>query len=153
MVTGNRNTYDRRPPSRERSRFLATDDELSTVESEVGEFVRTVVADAGANRVVLAMSGGIDSTLTAVLAAEALGPDSVPGLGLPCAKTDGRPASEARTIADGLGIEFREIQLRPVLEAFRDAIPSSLASEGDVEAIGNVTARLRMLCAYSSRPA
>jgi NAD+ synthase len=116
--------------------------------------LRARVDEAGATGVVVAMSGGIDSTVTAALAVEALGSDRVLGLGLPCHKADRAHANEARTIAEGLGIEFYEQQLQPLLSAFEETVaagldptPTSRPNERN-RAIGNVIARLRMVCAY-----
>ncbi|NUB89817.1 NAD+ synthase [Haloterrigena sp. SYSU A121-1] len=137
--------------------FITDRPGLERVRSRIVDDIRTTVEDAGAAGVVVAMSGGIDSTATAELAVEALGSDRVLGLGLPCHKSERAGVSEARTIAEGLGIEFREIQLRPVLEAFEEAAAIELepGDDGDdacpderTHAIGNVTARLRMCCAY-----
>lgn len=136
--------------------FITDRPGLELVRSRIVDDIRTTVEDAGAAGVVVAMSGGLDSTATAELAVEALGSDKVLGLGLPCHKSERAGVSEARTIAEGLGIEFREIQLRPILEAFEETAASELESEDgdDVRpnernyAIGNVTARLRMCCAY-----
>ncbi|GAB3671139.1 NAD+ synthase [Halopiger thermotolerans] len=120
----------------------------------VGE-IRTTVDDAGAEGVVVAMSGGIDSTVTAALAVEALGSERVLGLGLPCHKSERTGVSEARTIAEGLGIDFREIQLRPLLEAFEETATPVLEPDADGDrpaernrALSNAIARLRMVCAY-----
>ncbi|ELZ20785.1 NAD synthetase [Haloterrigena salina JCM 13891] len=139
--------------------FITDRPGLELVRSRIVDDIRTTVEDAGATGVVVAMSGGIDSTATAELAVEALGSDRVLGLGLPCHKSERAGVSEARTIAEGLGIEFREIQLRPVLEAFEEAAaielePGDDASGDDARpderthALGNVIARLRMCCAY-----
>ncbi|ELY41898.1 NAD+ synthase [Natronorubrum tibetense] len=131
---------------------------LETVRSRIVSDIRSTVEDASAEGAVVAMSGGIDSTVTAALAVEALGSDRVLGLGLPCHKAEQTGVSEARTIAEGLGIEFEEIQLRPILEAFEGTVVESLESdtiEHDEDrpherthATGNVIARLRMICAY-----
>ncbi|MDQ2051135.1 NAD+ synthase [Natronolimnohabitans sp. A-GB9] len=136
--------------------FVTDRSDLDRVRSRIVDDIRTAVADAGAEGVVVAMSGGIDSTVTAALAVEALGGDRVLGLGLPCHKRDQTDVSEARTIADGLGIEFEEIRLRPVLEAFEETITDTVDdrdSDGNrpyerTHAVGNATARLRMCCAY-----
>jgi NAD+ synthase len=136
--------------------FLTDHRSLEAIRERIVDDIRTSVADAGADGVVVAMSGGIDSTLTTALAVEALGNDRVLGLGLPCHKTEAAHVSDARTIADGMGIDFEEIQLRPLLEAFEGTVASELesgaaASEGpDGRALetGNVIARLRMVTAY-----
>ncbi|ADB62375.1 NAD+ synthetase [Haloterrigena turkmenica DSM 5511] len=137
--------------------FITDRPGLELVRSRIIDDIRTTVEDAGATGVVVAMSGGIDSTATAELAVEALGSDRVLGLGLPCHKSERTGVSEARTIAEGLGIEFREIQLRPVLEAFKETAAIELESQDDGDdgrpdernhAFGNVIARLRMCCAY-----
>jgi NAD+ synthase len=135
--------------------FLTDRRSLEGVRERIVDDVRTTVAEAGADGVVVAMSGGIDSTLTAALAVEAVGSDGVLGLGLPCNKADGPHVSDARTIAEGMGIDFEEIQLRPLLEAFEETVASDLEGESDDDGptdrtreIGNATARLRMVAAY-----
>ncbi|WP_254762193.1 NAD+ synthase [Natrinema marinum] len=129
---------------------------LEAVRERIVADIRTTVADAGADGVVVAMSGGIDSTLTTALAVEAIGAENVLGLGLPCNMTDAAHVSDARTIAEGMGIEFEEIQLRPLLEAFEETVASELESPANDadrpnernHEIGNATARLRMITAY-----
>ncbi|MDG5820125.1 NAD+ synthase [Natronococcus sp. A-GB7] len=134
--------------------FITDRDALEAVRDRITDDLRRTVADAGADGVVVAMSGGIDSTVTAALAVEALGSDRVLGLGLPCHKSDRTQVNEARTIADGLGMEFREIQLQPLLGAFEETVAAEFESESADRpnernhAIGNVIARLRMCCAY-----
>ncbi|ELZ04883.1 NAD+ synthase [Natrialba asiatica] len=136
--------------------FIIDRSRLETVRSRIVRSIQTLVADASADGVVVAMSGGIDSTVTAALAVEALGADNVLGLALPCHKAERAGARDARTIADGLGMEFTEIQLRPLLDAFKETVTSELESridDGDRPherncELGNVIARLRMCCAY-----
>lgn len=128
--------------------FLTESPELERVRDEVVSFVRQRVAEAGAKGVVIPMSGGIDSTVTAAIAAEALDTDRVLALGLPCHKTEYLGATDARTIAEGLGIDHREIQLRGLVELFEEQVASAIGSGDDQHAVGNVIARLRMVCAY-----
>ncbi|OIB58540.1 NAD(+) synthase [Natrialba sp. SSL1] len=106
--------------------FIVTRPRLEVVRSRIVDSIQQRVADAGAHGVVVAMSGGLDSTVTATLAVEALGPERVLGLALPCHKTEQRDARDARTIAAGLGMAFTEIQLRPLLELFDDTVASVL---------------------------
>ncbi|WP_222916525.1 NAD+ synthase [Natrinema sp. SYSU A 869] len=136
--------------------FLTDRRSLEAVRERIIADIRTQVDDADADGVVVAMSGGIDSTLTTALAVDAVGNENVLGLGLPCHKTDAPHVSEARTIAEGMGIGFQEIQLRPLLEAFKRTIASELESTSNASGrpdertheTGNAVARLRMVTAY-----
>ncbi|WP_049928191.1 NAD+ synthase [Halopiger goleimassiliensis] len=141
---------------RETGSALTDPTTLERVRTRIVDAIRTAVDDASAEGLVVAMSGGLDSTVTAMLAVEAVGSDRVLGLGLPCDEPDERTVSEARTMADGLGIEFHELQLRPVLEAFEAAVTPDLepsdtdagVSDDRTRTRGNAIARLRMACAY-----
>jgi NAD+ synthase len=139
---------------REYEPFVTSPAALETHRERIVADIRARVNNAGATGVVVAMSGGIDSTVTAALAVEAVGSDRVLALGLPCHKADRTHVNEARTIAEGLGIEFHERQLQPLLTAFEetfaadfDPAPTSRPNERN-QAIGNVIARLRMVCTY-----
>ncbi|WP_459191204.1 NAD+ synthase [Halosimplex sp. J119] len=127
--------------------FLTDRDDLETVREEAVAFIKDTVTQAGARGVVVGLSGGIDSTLTANLAVQALGSERVLGLGLP-AHTDEDNAQEAQTMAEGLGIEFREVDLRPLLDMFEDHVAAAVAPSGGRREIGNVAARLRMCALY-----
>ncbi|SER26403.1 NAD+ synthase [Natrinema salaciae] len=138
--------------------FVTDRRSLEVVRERIVAAIRTSVADAGADGVVVAMSGGLDSTLTTALAVEAVGNENVLGLGLPCHKTDAAHVNDARTLAEGMGIDYEEIQLRPLLEAFEGTVASELESESTSDAsgrpderthaVGNAVARLRMVTAY-----
>ena len=130
-------------------------DDIETVRATVAAFLRERVDAAGADGVVVAMSGGLDSTVTATMAVEALGPERVLGLGLPCHKTDASAAMEAAAVADHLGIEFKRVQLRQLLHQFeQQLVPALSPDEGPGptptpdRALENAIARLRMVCAY-----
>jgi len=125
------------------------------VESTIVGFLRERVEAAGADGVVVAMSGGLDSTVTATLAVEALGPERVLGLGLPCHKTDATAAIEAGVAADHLGIEFQRVQLRPLVHQFEQHVAPALTPDDSTgptptpdRALENAIARLRMTSAY-----
>ncbi|MCL7417513.1 MAG: NAD+ synthase [Halalkalicoccus sp.] len=147
-ISEERTTNDRLETDRHEEGFLTVPVEAERVRAEVVSFVRQRVEEADAEGVVVPMSGGIDSTVTAAVAAAALEPDRVLALGLPCHKTEYPDTSDARTIATGLGIEHREIQLHEPLDLFEERVASALGSTADRNVTGNVLARLRMVCAY-----
>lgn len=99
------------------------------------------------DRLVLGLSGGIDSSVVAVLAAEAVGPEHVTGIAIPSRYSDSRSTSSAQALADNLGIGFDVIGLEPLHSAVETALDELFA--GDEKAAGvaaeNAQARLRML--------
>lgn len=112
------------------------------------EFIEQTVQDAGASGVVVNMSGGLDSTVTAALAVEALGADSVYALILPCNKIGAPNARDAEALADALGIKHDTVHLQPLFAQFTAVTPDSFDLHGDPIRAGNAIARLRMTMAY-----
>jgi len=147
MLTGGDEGGNDNGRSDSKTEFLTRDDDLDAIRDEVVSFVTDSVTKANARGVVVGLSGGIDSTLTATLAVQALGSDRVLGLGLPAREPD-ENVQEARTMAEGLGIEFRECDLRPLVDLFEDHVAPEVAPTGGREAVGNVVARLRMAALY-----
>jgi NAD+ synthase len=84
-------------------------------------FVTSVVEDAGADGVVVPMAGDVGSATAATLAVEALGVDAVFGLVLPTAAAGEGDERAAQRVADDLGIDFRTVDLGPVVDAFAEA--------------------------------
>jgi len=110
-------------------------------EGVILDFIRShVLGKAG---IVLGISGGVDSALTAALAVRAIGADRVVGVYMPYFDTADR--KDARLVARHLGITLREISIRPVVDAFLQEIPETL----DKVARGNVMARTRMMLLYA----
>ena len=149
MLTGDDDRTDGNEELAAGPAFLTDRDDLESVREDVVAFVKDAVTRAGARGVVVGMSGGVDSTLTATLAVQALGAERVLGLGLP-ARTpeEDKHAREARAVAEGLDIEFRECDLRPLVDLFEDHVAPEVAPAGDRRAVGNVIARLRMVALY-----
>lgn len=111
-------------------------------------FVRETVSSAGADGVVVNMSGGLDSTVTAAIAVEALGADRVYGLILPCNKIGSHHARDAEGLADALGIEHDTVHLQPLLAQFGSVAPDRFGLHDEPTLVGNAIARLRMTSAY-----
>ena len=114
----------------------------------IASFLRDAVADADADGVVINMSGGLDSTVTAALAVEALGPERVYGLILPCNKIGALHARDAEGLADALGIEHDTIHIQPLFAAFGSVAPDRFDLHDEPVLTGNAIARLRMTIAY-----
>ena len=92
----------------------------------------------GFQRVLLGLSGGIDSALVAALAADALGAEQVEAVSMPTRYNSEGTRSDARLVAERLGIAFRELAIEDLRLAFEEALPgtSGLAAE-------NLQARIR----------
>ncbi|MGA1593005.1 MAG: NAD+ synthase, partial [Candidatus Nanopelagicales bacterium] len=80
--------------------------------------------------VVLGLSGGIDSALTAAIAFDALGPNRVYGVALPSEFSSSHSLEDAKALAENLKINFRTIPIEPMVESFRKSLKvSGLADE------------------------
>jgi NAD+ synthase len=123
-------------------------DDLAAAEAECISFIQSHTADANADGVVVNLSGGLDSTVTAALAVEALGSDAVYGFVLPASKLGGTDARDAEAIAELLGIDHDTIHVQPLLAHLVDLVPSCINLHGNPVVRGNLTARLRMTFAY-----
>src|SRR6476619_5794630 len=80
------------------------------------EFIRNETRKFGFNRVVLGISGGIDSALSATLAAQALGPENVVGLILPYKSSSPESEGHARLLIDQLGLPHDKIEITDMAE-------------------------------------
>ncbi|PSQ15148.1 NAD(+) synthetase [Halobacteriales archaeon QS_8_69_26] len=119
--------------------------ELERRRENVVSFIDDVVDRAGADGAVVGLSGGIDSSLTAFLAVEALGPESVHGLVMPGEVSDEDNMSDAEAVAVELGIDHDELAVDPVVDAVLSAYPDA---QGDRVAVGNARARVRAVFNY-----
>jgi NAD+ synthase len=111
----------------------------------ITDFIENVVADAGADGAVLGLSGGIDSSLTAHLAVEALGPDGLKGLVMPGSPSTADNMSDAERVAETLDIEYEVIAIDPIVDALEAAYP---AAGDDRMALGNLRVRTRAVLNY-----
>jgi NAD+ synthase len=111
----------------------------------IHQFLRAHLAQSGAEGVVVGLSGGIDSALTARLCADALGPGRVTGVLLPDARFPTPLRDEVEGYARALAIGFRAVAIDGPEEAIRAALPEVV----DRVAVGNLRARLRMLVLYA----
>ncbi|HEV3097057.1 MAG TPA: NAD+ synthase [Candidatus Dormibacteraeota bacterium] len=106
-------------------------------------FIRNEVRKVAFERVVLGLSGGVDSSLVATLATAALGPKNVLALILPYKTSDPKSRSDALQVVQQLGIQHREIDISPQIDAYFERFP-----EADQKRRGNKMARERMTILY-----
>jgi NAD+ synthase (glutamine-hydrolysing) len=107
----------------------------------------------GFRKVVIGLSGGIDSALTAAIAADALGPGAVTGVAMPSEFSSSHSVEDAEALANNLGIEILHM---PIAKPYRSYLESLEATFGPVEmglAEENLQARIRgtILMAISNR--
>ncbi len=97
----------------------------------------------GFQRCVVALSGGIDSALVATIAADALGPERVVGVTMPTRYTSAETRADAEQIARNLGIEFREIGIDGLFEAFLQQLAPQWSGRRPDATEENLQARIR----------
>jgi len=108
---------------------------------DIADWIRVTVHDAGARGVVLGLSGGIDSAVTAALCQRSL-PGNVLAALLPC-ESDPEDAEDARLVATALGLETTTLDLTPAFAALEAILP-----EAPPLVVANVKPRLRMIALY-----
>lgn len=81
--------------------------------------VRDYMRKTGFRKAVIGLSGGIDSSLTAAIATEALGKDNVLGVSLPSQYSSSHSLEDARLLAEHLGIEYRVVRIQEIFENYK----------------------------------
>jgi NAD+ synthase (glutamine-hydrolysing) len=111
------------------------------------------VTKNGFGDVVLGLSGGIDSALTAALCVEALGADRVHGVSMPSRYSSPATRGDAQKLAESLGIDFQEIPIEPMVEAFNGALAAAFDGRESDLTEENLQARIRgtLLMALSNK--
>jgi NAD+ synthase (glutamine-hydrolysing) len=118
--------------------------------------LRDYVGKNGFDHVVLALSGGIDSALVALIAADALGPERVSCVVMPSPHSSDETQADARGIAENLGVELIEIPIAEAMRTYGELLrgPFGDADGGDGDlAAENIQARIRgnLVMALSNR--
>jgi NAD+ synthase (glutamine-hydrolysing) len=118
-------------------------DELEEMRLAIELGLRDYAGKNGFTDVVLGISGGIDSALTAALAVEALGPEHVVCVSMPSRFSSEETRRDAKAVAESLGVRFLEIPIDPVVDAFGAALAEAFAGTERGIAEENVQARVR----------
>ncbi|HVX38492.1 MAG TPA: NAD+ synthase [Gemmatimonadaceae bacterium] len=132
----------REAPSRDRPPSPLVID-AALVEEWLVHFIRDEMRRRNFNQAVVGISGGVDSAVTAYLAARALGPKNVLGVRMPYRTSSKESLEHAQLVIDALGIESRTIDISAAVDGY-------LANEPDAEPgrRGNVMARMRMIILF-----
>lgn len=113
------------------------------VESWLTRFIRDEMSRRGFARAVVGVSGGVDSAVTAFLAARALGRDNVLALRLPYRTSSPESLEHAQLVIDALGIPSRTLDISAAVDGYLVHEP-----EADPTRRGNVMARVRMVALF-----
>src|SRR5215210_8033724 len=128
--------------------------------SEEGEVLEALVLGLrdyfrknGFSRAVLGLSGGIDSSLGAAVAAEALGPQNLTGVLMPSRYTSEESNSDAAALAKNLGIDTQNIPIGPAFDAYREMMEDAFKGLPEDVTEENLQSRIRgnILMALSNK--
>ena len=114
---------------------------------------RDYVRKCGFRRVVIGLSGGIDSALTAAIAVDALGPENVTGLALPSQYSSEHSLRDARELACRLRIRFEVLPIAPIFDVYRKTLAPLFTGLPEDVAEENIQSRIRgnLLMAFSNK--
>jgi NAD+ synthase (glutamine-hydrolysing) len=114
-----------------------------------GDYVRK----NGFTDVVIGLSGGVDSSLVAAIAADALGPDHVHGVLMPSRYSSDHSVTDAELLARALGVDHRTIAIEPAHRAFVELLADSFAGREPDLTEENIQSRIRgvLLMALSNK--
>jgi len=122
---------------------------LAALELGLGDYVRK----CGFDQVLLGLSGGIDSALTAAIAARALGPDKVLGVAMPTRYSSEGSITDAEALAENLGIAFQVIPIDTIFQSYLEELAPVFSDVGEDVTEENIQARIRaaVLMALSNK--
>ncbi len=111
---------------------------------KITEFIKQQMIKAGFKKLIVGLSGGIDSSVTATMCVKAVGKDNVFGVMLPYRKSHPDSFEHAKQVAKQLGIKYEVVDISPMIDAYFD----NYAANADILRKGNRIARERMCVLY-----
>lgn len=117
---------------------------MRNIINQCEQWLKNEISNAGSNGIILGLSGGIDSSVLAAMAREALGRDGVLGVIMPCHSIN-EDEEDARLLANELDINFMRVDLSKVF----DSLCSEIEFELNSLVKSNMKARLRMTTLYA----
>jgi NAD+ synthetase len=117
--------------------------DAAMVEGWLVRFLRDEMKRRGFERALVGVSGGVDSAVTAYLAARALGPENVVGVRMPYRTSSPESLAHGQLVIDALGIEGRTVDISAAVDGYLHTEP-----DADPARRGNVMARMRMITLF-----
>ncbi len=148
---------DRQPPAAPGERLEPVTAPLAGEVEEVYRALvlgtRDYVTKNGFSDVTLGLSGGIDSSLVAAVAADALGPERVHGVAMPSRYSSGHSLDDAKALCANLGLDYRELSIEGPFTAFQDILAESFRDRDEDVTEENIQPRIRavLLMALSNK--
>lgn len=118
-------------------------DEVAEIYQALVLGTRDYVRKNGFEKVVIGLSGGVDSSLVAAIAADALGPDNVIGVSMPSRYSSPGSKSDAEALARNLGIEFRVIPIERAFSSYLETLAEPFKGAQPDSTEENIQARIR----------
>jgi NAD+ synthase len=115
---------------------------------ETCEFIKKTVKHSKASGVVIGLSGGIDSSLTAALCVRALGKEAVLGVIMPAEFTPSQDGEDAEKLSYQLGISVEHVKIQDVAESLLRELHCDQGSSKQKIPAANIYARIRMVILY-----
>ena len=114
---------------------------------------RDYVRKCGFQKVLVGLSGGLDSSLVAVIARDAVGPDNVTGVSMPSPYTSEMSREDARKLAQNLNIHFKEIPIHDIFQSYNQSLAETFRGLEPDTTEENIQARIRgnLLMALSNK--
>ncbi len=118
-------------------------DRCSEIYSALVVATRDYIRDNGFTRALVGISGGIDSSLVAAIAADAIGADNVTGVAMPSPHSSEGSVVDAKALAANLGIRYLQLGIEPVMNAFHTVLAEPFSGTQPGLAEENLQARIR----------
>lgn len=108
------------------------------------DFIKKILKQSGQSKLIIGLSGGIDSALSTALAVKAIGKENVIGVMLPYKDSSQASFNDAKTVAQHFGIDYHKVDITPMVDAYF----STYDTTADALRRGNCMARMRMIVLY-----
>ncbi|MBI4813387.1 MAG: NAD(+) synthase [Methanobacterium sp.] len=122
--------------------------DVERVSREISGFIESSLIESNAQGLVIGLSGGLDSSVTAKLCSQVVNKDKILGLIMPSQTTSQEDVDDAVSLAEEIGIKHKIIPIDPLLEPVQDVCSRSADNEKYILAGANLKARMRMVILY-----